>query len=139
MDLARRIREAKRESNYKNCLGTAFFISSVLSYEGISDPLTVYEGVLKYLVPLRAPEMGAIVVLYRHGFTFENEAMHAGVVTSLNPGRVVHRNGVHGKLIVDDDLDRFKIYLGFDRRRYPGVRWSLKYYSSVPKDLADLL
>ena len=139
MDLARRIMKSKRDSNYKNCLGTAFFISGVLSYEGISDPITAYEEVLKHLVSLRAPEIGAIVVLYRHGFTFENEAMHAGVWTSLNPGRVVHRNGVHGELIVDDYLDRFKIYLGFDRRRYPGVRWSLKYYSSVPKDLADLL
>ena len=140
MDLERRIKMAKRKSDDRNCLGTALFISGVCNNDGHYYPTLVYDDVLRYLVTLKKAEVGAIVVLERISrATGSIEAMHAGVVTSLNPARVVHRDGMHGKLILDEDLSRFRRILDYDRLIYHEYKWSLRYYSSIPRELKPFL
>ncbi len=140
MDLERRVKIAKRKSEGRNCLGTAFFISSVFSDDGYYNTKLAYQEVLRYLVPLKRAEVGAIIVLHKvDPETGSNEAVHAGVVTSINQVRIVHRTGTDRELICEEDLDRFRSYLIWDRRNYPDFKHSLRYYSSIPKELEPFL
>lgn len=140
MDLEKRVKIAKRKSEGRNCLGTAFFISSVFSDDGYYNTRLAYQEVLRYLTPLKRAEVGAVIVLHKvDAETGSNEAVHAGVVTSLNPVRIVHRIGTDRRLICEEDLDRFRSYLIWDRRNYPDFKHFLRYYSSIPRELKPFL
>ena len=102
MDLERRIEKAKKESFGRNCLGTAFFISSVFSRDGYFNIDSAYNKVLKYLVQLRRANIGSLIVLHKlDGKNGLNVAFHAGVITSLRPIRITHRDGLNGKLTAE--------------------------------------
>jgi hypothetical protein len=95
-----------RDSNRSNCIGTALYISGEEDSDDFFGIHWVHEARLKNLLRPEAPVLGCLVgwqgkVFPNSPTSIHNPILvnHLGLVTSLEPLLVTHRNGHRGTFI----------------------------------------
>lgn len=112
-----------------NCIGTGLYLFGLTEKDGLNEDLIrVYDDYLKKLEFLNKPQLCSLVSWEKIRKRKNNiEVVHLGIVSSLNPLKVIHRQGAWSSkrngLVVEsffEDVD--KTYSSFSD--------SVSYYSS---------
>jgi hypothetical protein len=105
-ELAKRIELAKLESEGRNCVGTAIYLIGEQSEDEFIERRSVRMSRLKQI---EEPQIGALAIWsYKPWIIFEEEVLHMGVVTRLNPPyspKVTHRPDTDRPLIENQSCE----------------------------------
>lgn len=103
-----------------NCIGTSLYLAGLTEKDGLNQDLTgVYDNYLKKLEFLKKPQLCSLVSWEKIRKRKNNiEVVHLGIVSSLSPLKVIHRQGTWGSkrngLVVESFFeDVNKTYSGF--------------------------
>lgn len=130
-----KIFEAKKDSDkQKNCFGTAQFLNGEIESDIFQDSVDTIKRICSR-EPINKPIIGCYIVLDNLP-EWKNHISHMGIITELNPLKMIHRSKRQGSLRVDlvkNIVNHFdEIYLKRKDPEYKGI--DVKYYPKLNND-----